>query len=214
MRFHERLGPVEFWFTEAADGDVTDPNVLSRLREELGVDAIAGMHQVHGADVAWAMPGLVPEADALLTYTPNLAVLVRVADCVPVVLATEERDTVGVVHAGRRGLVDGVVPAAVQVLRDRGKGAISAWVGPHICGSCYELDSATADEVARAVPAAASTTSWGTPSADLGAGVTAQLTELDVTVHLRGACTLEDDRLFSHRRNGTPQRQGALVVLR
>jgi copper oxidase (laccase) domain-containing protein len=87
-------------------------------------------------------------------------------------------------------------------------------VGPHICGSCYELDSATADEVARAVPAAASTTSWGTPSADLGAGVTAQLTELDVTVHLRGACTLEDDRLFSHRRNGTPQRQGALVVLR
>jgi YfiH family protein len=211
---HQVAGPTEFWFTDAADGDVTDPAALRGLREELKLDAMATMRQVHGSDVVWAMPGLVPEADALLTYTPDLAVLVRIADCVPIVLATEERDTVGVVHAGRKGLVAGVVPAAAQTMLDRGRGPVTAWIGPHICGRCYELDAATAAEVAAAVPAAASTTRTGTPAADIGAGVTAQLEELGVAVHHLGGCTVEDERFFSYRRSGTAQRQGALVVLR
>ena len=214
MFAHQVAGPTEFWFTDAADGDVTDPAVLARLRDDLQLEAITTMRQVHGADVVWAMPGLVAEADALLTYTPDVAVLVRVADCVPIALATEERDTIGVVHAGRKGLVAGVVPAAAQILLDRGRGPVTAWVGPHICGRCYELDSATAAEVAAAVPSAASTTWTGTPAADIGAGVAAQLEQLGVTVHHLGGCTLEDDRFFSYRRNATAQRQGALVVLR
>ena len=214
MFVHQVAGPAEFWFTDAADGDVTDPAVLARLRDQVDVDAIATMRQMHDADVAWAMPGLVPEADALLSYTPGLAVLVRVADCVPIVMATLERDTVGVVHAGRKGLVGGVVPAAARILLDRGRGPVTAWVGPHICGRCYELDTATAAEVVEAVPSAASTTWTGTPAADIGAGVTAQLEELGVTVHQLGGCTLEDDRFFSFRRNGTAERHGALVVLR
>ncbi len=214
MFAHQVAGPTEFWFTDAADGDLTDPTVMARLRDELDVDAIATMRQIHGSDVAWAMPGLVPEADALLTYTPDLAVLVRVADCVPVILATDERDSVGVVHAGRKGLVAGVVPAAARILLERGKGSVSAWVGPHVCGRCYELDTDTAAEVAAAVPSAVSTTWKGTPAADIGAGVTTQLEELGVSVRHVGACTLEDDRFFSHRRDRTTERHGALVVLR
>jgi YfiH family protein len=211
---HREAGSAEWWFTEAADGDATDAAVVARLRDQLGLDAIATMRQVHGADAAWAMPGLVPEADALLTYTPNLGVMVRVADCVPIVLATEERDAVGVVHAGRQGLVAGVVPAAVQIMQERGKGRVSAWIGPRICGACYELDAASAAEVARAVPAAASTTAWNTPAADIGAGVAAQLEELGVEAIDLGGCTLEDDRFFSYRRDATTQRQAAIVVLR
>lgn len=214
MYEHRIVGPVEFWFTDAADGDLTDPAARARLRDELGVPAIASMCQVHGSDVAWAMPGLQPEADALVTYTPGLALLVRVADCVPVVLATEEADTVGVVHAGRAGLVAGVVPAAVRVLQGRGKGRVSAWIGPHICGSCYELDQATASVVAAAVPEARATTSWGAPAADIGAGVVAQLSAQGVEVHDLGSCTHESDRFFSYRRDTTARRQGALVVLR
>ena len=214
MFAHQVAGPAEFWFTDVDEGDLTDPAALSRLRDAVDVPAVATMRQVHGADVAWAMPGLVPEADALLTYTPGLGLLVRVADCVPVVLATQERDTVGVVHAGRRGLIDGVVPAAVQVLRERGRGRVSAWLGPRICGRCYELDAVTAAEVRSAVPAADATTPDGTPAADIGAGVLAQLAELRVDAHDLGGCTLEDDRFFSHRRNGTAHRQAAMVVIR
>lgn len=208
------MGAAEFWFSEAADGDLTDRANVEALRAQLDLEAIATMRQVHGTDVAWAMPGLVPEADALLTYTPNLGVLVRVADCVPVVLATEERDTIGVVHAGRKGLVDGVVPAAVRILHERGKGALAAVIGPHICGRCYELDEQTAAGVAAAVPEAAATTRWGTPSADIGAGVEAQLRALGVQVGRVDGCTLEDDRYFSYRRDATSRRQGAIVVLR
>ncbi|HSI26303.1 MAG TPA: polyphenol oxidase family protein [Aeromicrobium sp.] len=214
MFAHQVAGPAEFWFTDVAEGDLTDPAALSHLSGALDIPAVATMRQVHGPDVAWAMPGLIPEADALLTYTPGLGLVVRIADCVPVVLATEERDTVGVVHAGRKGLIAGVVPAAVQVLQERGRGRVSAWLGPRICGRCYELDSATAAEVSAAVPSAGATTAEGTPAADIGAGVLAQLADLDVDAHDLGGCTLEDERFFSHRRNGTAHRQAAIVVIR
>lgn len=208
------IGAAEWWLTDSTDGDLTDPAIASGLRDQLGLEAIATMRQVHGTDVAWAMPGLIPEADALLTYTPSLGVLVRVADCVPIVLSTAERDTVGVVHAGRRGLTDGIVPAAVRILQERGKGELSAVIGPHICGECYELDERTADAVATTVPEAAARTRWGTPGADIGAGVEAQLRALGVEVERTGGCTLEDERFFSYRRDATTQRQGAIVVLR
>ncbi|HSI27161.1 MAG TPA: laccase domain-containing protein, partial [Aeromicrobium sp.] len=117
-------------------------------------------------------------------------------------------------HAGRRGLIGGVVPAAVQVLRERGRGRVSAWLGPRICGRCYELDSTTAAEVRAAAPSAEATTADGAPAADIGAGVLAQLADLDIDALDLGGCTLEDERFFSHRRNGTAQRQAAIVVIR
>jgi copper oxidase (laccase) domain-containing protein len=68
--------------------------------------------------------------------------------------------------------------------------------------------------VRSAVPAADATTADGTPAADIGAGVLAQLAELGVDAHDLGGCTLEDGRFFSHRRNGTAHRQAAMVVIR
>ena len=140
---------------------------------------MATMHQVHGNDVEWVdVAGTQPDADALLTDVVGLGLLVRVADCVPVVLAVPDEQLVGVVHSGRLGLVSGVVPAAVDALRERGATRIEAWVGPRVCGRCYELPAAMAESVAAAVPEARSTTSWGTPAADIGAGVVAQLIAL------------------------------------
>jgi copper oxidase (laccase) domain-containing protein len=75
------------------------------------------------------------------------------------------------------------------------------------------MAAAVADEV----PEATSTTSWGTPAADLGAGVCAQLSARDVIVHDVGAdlCTIEDERFFSYRREGEASgRFAAFAVLR
>jgi hypothetical protein len=207
-------GPAEFWFTDIAEGDLTDAHHVAALRERLRLPLIASMRQVHGTDAVWAQPGVVPEADALLTYAPGVALIARVADCVPIVLAADDGGHVAVVHAGRRGLVDGVVAKAARTMREHRGGPVTAWVGPRICGGCYELDAATADAVAHAVPEAAATTRWDTPGADIGAGVIAQLRAGDVAVHDLGGCTLEDDRFFSYRRDGTAQRQAAVVVLR
>lgn len=200
---------------------------------------IVRMRQVHGRDVhvvdrAWlersrlhaedvpagstvelvAARSLV-EADGLVTDVRGVGLLVRVADCVPVLLADPEHGVVGAAHAGRNGLVAGVVPATVARMRDLGAERIVAWVGPSICGRCYEVPEELRREVAAAVPEAAAETSWGTPAVDVGAGVVAQLRTEDVEVVDASRCTREDEQLWSYRRDGDAAgRLGALVWVR
>jgi YfiH family protein len=154
-----------------------------------------------------------PDADALLTERPGIALLARAADCVPVLLVADGGQ-IGAVHAGREGVRRGVVPAAVEGMRALGASGLRAWVGPHICGRCYEVPDAMRAEVATVVPATHATTSWGTPALDLGAGVRAQLADAAVPVAEVGGCTLEDDALPSHRRDGAAAGRMAGVVWR
>lgn len=206
--------------TSARDDAPLVQRNLETLAAELGVARLVRMAQVHGADVAWTdglAPGEVPVADALLTDQPGTAVLVRVADCTPVVVVDRELPLAAVVHCGREGLVAGVLPAAVTALRERGAGSLEAFVGPRACGRCYELPQDMADAVGAVVPEARSTTSWGTPAVDVGAGVLAQLRDLDVAATDVGhdTCTIEDDRFFSYRRQGADSgRFGAVAVVR
>ena len=201
------------------DPDLVEHN-LALLSGELGIDRLVRMTQVHGADVAWTADvadGQIPVVDALLTDQPGVGILVRVADCTPVVLVGLDEPVAGVVHCGREGLVKGVVMAAVASIRDHGAEALEAWVGPRACGRCYELPEDMADAVAAVVPEARSTTSWGTPAVDIGAGVVAQLHELGVPVTDLGEheCTIEDERFFSYRRQGPDSgRFGAVAVIR
>lgn len=216
----DECGPIELAFTDRSIDLSTAAvdDTLAAVAQAAGVESVATMHQVHGNDVSWVdVAGTQPDADALLTDVAGLGLLVRVADCVPVVLAIPDEHLVGVVHSGRRGLVSGVVPAALDAVRERGASRIEAWVGPRICGRCYELPTHMADDVAAAVPEARSTTSWGTPAADIGAGVVAQLSAGGVVVHDVGAelCTVEDERFFSFRREGDVSgRFAAFAVLR
>ena len=239
MIWHDgQVGPVAFAFTDRAGGSSDGPwaslNLgtsngddaervaanLAGLASTIGVERLVRMTQVHGRDVSWAdrVPdGEIPVADALLTDAVGVGVLVRVADCVPIVLAAPAESMAGVVHCGREGLVRGVVPAAVEALRERGATSIEAFVGPRACGRCYELPADLADAVAAVVPGTRSTTSWGTPAVDVGAGVLSQLAALDVAATDLGAdeCTIEHERWFSYRRQGQDSgRFGAVAVVR
>lgn len=201
---------VEVAFTDmsvdVSEGEARDPHRLradlDRIEAEVAVP-VARMRQVHGADVVRVRDAShVPTADAIVTDVPGLALMVRAADCVPVLLAAPREGVVAAVHAGREGVVRRVVPAAVATLRQQGAGELRAWIGPHVCGRCYEVPQAMRDEVAGTEAATASTTSWGTPALDLGAGVAAQLDALDVVHEQVGGCTLEDEGQWSHRRQG------------
>ena len=190
---------------------------LSRLADAFEVDGFATMTQVHGADVREVhVPGPVDEAcDALLTTDADVALCVRVGDCVPLVLADAEGGVVAVAHAGRPGVVAGVVPSTVAAMRDRGATTIHAWVGPRVCGGCYEVPASMRDEVAAVAPAAYACTTWGTPSVDIGAAVISQLTAAGCTVHDVAVCTRESADLYSHRRDGASAgRFGGIVVRR
>lgn len=177
---------------------------------------VAWSRQVHGREVALldAVPAEPPEADALVSTSGDLAVGVVVADCVPVLLADPVAGVVAAVHAGRRGLVAGVLQAAVGVMVDQGaaRERVRAAVGPAIAGASYEVPAALRDEVARALPSTWSTTSWGTPSLDLPAGVRAVLEQEGVhRVWLSPRDTFTDDRLFSFRRAAVTGRFAGVV---
>lgn len=198
--------------------DNPDDVMARRARLEaaagLGERHFQFMNQVHGRAVEFiSAHGDGPTADAMVSRGQPLAVMV--ADCVPVVLlgeVPEEDDPVlAVVHAGRPGVAADIVSATVENMRNRGAATISAWVGPSICGECYEVPEQLRTDVAAAVPETWSTTSWGTPALDLPAGVRAQLKALDVTLEYSGECTLETARLYSYRRNQQTGRFAGLV---
>lgn len=189
---------------------------------------VAWMNQVHSALVATAQVPAdsrdVPTADALvLDRRPEHraahplpdAVAVMVADCVPLLLASGDGTLSAAVHAGRRGMLDGVVPAAVNELCRRGVDPADLWaaVGPSICGSCYEVPEDMRAASAAVEPDCAATTRWGTPGIDVAAGVIAQLARLGVThVARSGWCTFEDERFYSYRRDGSTGRLAGVVL--
>jgi polyphenol oxidase len=196
-----------------------DPEVVSR---NLGVvlddfapgDRLADLHQVHGSEVDVVEDRATPDrpdADGIVTAQPGVVLMVRAADCVPVLLADADARVVGAAHCGRPGLAAGVVPATVDRMRDLGARSITAWIGPHVCGACYEVPEQMQAAVGAAVPAIVATTSWGTPSLDLGAGVRAQLVGEGVSVHDVSRCTRESADLYSYRRDG--DRAGRLAGL-
>ncbi|HWH28646.1 MAG TPA: peptidoglycan editing factor PgeF [Mycobacteriales bacterium] len=197
-----------------------DPAVVAenrrRVVEAAGVDALVVATQVHGSDVVevhgpWA--AAPPEADALVTTVPRLALGVLVADCTPVLLAAPEEGVVGVAHAGRKGMAAGVVPRLVEAVRDLGGRSLVARLGPSVCGRCYEVPAALRDEVAAAVPVAASVTWHGTPSLDVAAGVLEQLAPHCRSAEQRPGCTVERADLYSYRRDRTTGRSAGLAWL-
>ncbi|MGW4161048.1 peptidoglycan editing factor PgeF [Streptomyces sp. NPDC004788] len=218
--------PYEELNLGGAVGDAPEAVRANRARAaaELGLDPaqVVWMNQVHGADVAevdgpWSGTGdAIPSVDAVVTARRGLALAVLTADCVPVLLADPVAGVVAAAHAGRPGMVAGVVPAAVKRMTELGAdpARITARTGPAVCGRCYEVPEAMRAEVAAVEPAAYAETSWGTPAVDVAAGVRAQLARLGVTdVADAGVCTLESGDHYSYRRDRTTGRLAGYVWL-
>ncbi|MEU5650935.1 peptidoglycan editing factor PgeF [Streptomyces pseudogriseolus] len=216
--------PYEELNLGGAVGD--DPQAVRTNRElaakALGVEParVVWMNQVHGADAVvvdepWG-DRPVPEVDAVVTARRGLALAVLTADCVPVLLADPVAGVVAAAHAGRPGLVAGVVPAAVRAMTGLGAdpARIVARTGPAVCGRCYEVPERMRADVAAVEPAAYAETSWGTPAVDVVAGVHAQLERLGVSGAERSpVCTRESDDHFSYRRDRTTGRLASYVWL-
>lgn len=178
----------------------------------LAAGSLRFMEQVHGTAVKMMGHDTpAPTADAMVSRGLPLAVMV--ADCIPAVLVGQGPGgpVLAAVHAGRPGIANGILPAAVEKMRSLGATDIQAWLGPSICGSCYEVPDVLRAEVAALVPAAWASTSWGTPALDLPAGARRQLEDCGVHVAYAGPCTLESEQLFSYRRSSATGRFAGLV---
>jgi polyphenol oxidase len=202
-------------------GDDPDAVASNRARLtaefDLSPECLVVMSQVHGRDVAVIgdPPDTPPQVDALVTDVTELALVTQVADCVPILLASDA-GVIAAVHSGWRGVVAGVVDASVERLRAVGEpdAGIHAWIGPSICPGCYEVGDDVRDAVSAAAPAAYATTRHGTAAVDVGAGVAEQLARQGVSVEVIPGCTFEDEHLFSFRRDRATGRQAGVIVMR
>jgi YfiH family protein len=208
-------------FTGSAAGNLAlhvgdDPAAVrarrAKLEGRLGLaaGALRFMNQVHSARVGTVAAGDGPaadggpELDALVCPGGDVPLAVMVADCLPVLFAARGPGggwMTAAAHAGRRGLLDGILANTAAALAAAGGRQLQAWVGPSICGRCYEVPAGMQDEACAKLPALRSETSWGTPALDLASGAAEVLAGLDVQVHQVGGCTLENEALFSYRRD-------------
>ncbi|MGI8608809.1 MAG: laccase domain-containing protein [Candidatus Dormibacteria bacterium] len=224
-------------FTTIAAGDLSDAALeteegranLQRVAQQMGFTPgdVVTAQQVHGSAVAVVHlcencgPGnRIPHTDGLITEEP-WPLMVRVADCFPVIVYEPAEKMVAVVHCGWRGTVTGILPRAVARLIRESGGRLSelrAGIGPGICGGCYEVGQ----EVARAAWEAGlaphlSADADGTHYRfDIAGALTGQLLEAGLQaghVERLDRCTFEDPGLPSFRRDGTAFRVAAIAVL-
>jgi YfiH family protein len=158
-------------------------------------------------------------ADAIVSAEPVL-LTIRVADCVPVLLASADGRMVGAAHAGWRGVVGNVVEKTLRAMREAGaEGEIVAAIGPAISLEHFEVGGEVAEEFARQDLAAAvqAGISGAKPHVDLQAAIRTQLERAGVgRVDGNDMCTFRDAaEFYSHRRDaGKTGRMAAVVMAR
>lgn len=206
---------------QGTESDSPDYEAVGAL---LGLPArdVARVRQVHGRQVL-VLSGTVQhdthDADAMVSTDESQAVSVRVADCVPILLADRRRRAVAAVHAGWRGTAAGVVVAVVDVMAEMGVPAdeIVAAIGPSIGACCYQVDAVVRDQFGASQPGSAE---WFTEDGpgrwklDLWRANRDQLASRGVpisSIDVASACTADDpSRWHSFRRDGS--RAGRMVA--
>jgi polyphenol oxidase len=201
------------------------------LARALGVDyaSLVRMRQVHCADVFEAMGNGVgctfpstptfddwPQADIAVTREPSIALTVRTADCVPILLGDRRLGAVAAIHAGWKGTAAGAVMAAVDALKSKFGSEphdLVAAIGPSIGPCCYEVGRDLVPHFAAHPDAPRWFSADSKPRLDLWRATRDQLERAGVParqIHSCGLCTFDNPALFhSYRRDG--QTAGRLV---
>jgi hypothetical protein len=201
--------------TTRALGDMKTQEARARLKAYLPADP-AWFRQVHGVDALNARSS-ASAADASYTKEKNTVCAVMIADCMPVLIADEKAEAVAIAHAGWRGLAAGVIESAIDAIGIPGE-RLLAWLGPAIGPRVYEVgDEVRAAFLARDARAqtAFAPARPGHWLLDLYAVARQRLSSKGVDRVFGGEfCTYsQQDKFFSHRRNGAAERMAAAVWL-
>lgn len=158
------------------------------------------------------------DADGLITSQPGVVLSAMTADCLPVLLTNTQGSQVAAVHAGWRGLADGIVENAVATFgRDAIDGNMIAWLGPAIGASAFEVGEdvlqAFCDANPQAIDAFIPTGQVGKWWANMELLATQRLNALGVTqVFACGLCTYSDpEHFYSYRRDGVTGRLASFI---
>jgi YfiH family protein len=212
-----RYGTLNLALHVSDDADGVAAN-RRRLRTELALPAEpCWLEQVHGTRVVDLDREEPAAADGAVTTHVGKVCAVLTADCLPVLFCDRAGTRVGVAHAGWRGLLDGVLPAAVAALRVP-PAELIAWLGPAIGQAAYEVGAEVRDAFVARSPQAESRfarNARGRWQADLYGLARDALAAAGVAaIHGGGFCTFtEAERFFSHRREAPCGRMATLIWL-
>ena len=168
-------------------------------------EMLAIPEQIHSSDVTYIdAPGQFIGADGLITDNPEIILILKVADCVPVYLYEPRSQLIGLVHAGWRGIAAGVVPNAIQLMLKMGanKKRINVFLGPAIGFCCYEVDEDVADNFNKNTKRKMKSGKW---KVGLHEHICLQLAEMGIPstyIKKSDICTFESQDCYSYRRDG------------
>jgi YfiH family protein len=167
-----------------------------------------GMKLVHGNNVAVVgkkdVGKTVENCDGLITNSPDIVLRLPTADCIPVSLFDPVTGSIGLVHAGWRGLYKGVIGRAIGLMEKKLKVKsknLVVFVGPFICQKHYEVKDDVSIFFSKYPKVLKNT--GGKTYLDLGRVAKKQLTDAGVrtkNIWFDGRCTYEDKNLYSYRR--------------
>lgn len=172
------------------------------------------MQQVHDARVVRVFEKddgqTIKNCDALITNDHDLTLCVRVADCLPIMVADKKGQSFGIIHAGWRGLNKKIISKTIAKMKKEfgvNPKNLVVWIGPHICVKHYEVKSDVSDKF-RKYPDAVKKEN-GKEFLDLGLVAIKQLIGSgvrDKNIQIDEGCTYADKSLFSYRRGNLKNR--------
>ncbi|MGF1778912.1 peptidoglycan editing factor PgeF [Vibrio nomapromontoriensis] len=173
------------------------------------------LNQTHSTTIAIITSSTndVIDADAAFTRQPNVVLSAMTADCLPILLASKDGDEIAAVHAGWRGLADGIVENAIDCFA----GDIQAWIGPAISRDAFEVGDDVKNVFCRldtrfelAFQAKKEPGKWLADLAFIAQLKLERAGVMDITQS--GLCTYADPkRFFSYRRDGQTGRMASFV---
>lgn len=135
------LEPFERFNVAMHVGD--NPEHVAQTREQLmqGLDLThepLWLNQTHSTDSIIAGEDQHRDADASISRSPNYPLVVLTADCLPIVLCSKQGTEIAAIHAGWRGLYNGIIENTISKMQTKPYD-LMAWIGPAICQKCYEV---------------------------------------------------------------------------
>jgi YfiH family protein len=195
----------------------------AQLARDLGIplENFYWLNQVHGTDVVTAPFTGLPNADAVISRTPNSVCCILTADCLPILLSNQQGTEVAAIHAGWRSLAAGVIENTIDAMQSS-NASILAFLGPAISQQNFEVGSevkqAFIDIDKNAEQAFVASSNTGKYMADLKLLAKQRLQTLAVPAENISAidtCTVDDDkRWYSYRRDGVTGRMLSFIVMK
>lgn len=196
-----------------------DPGLVQKNREQLKVklqlpNEPVWLEQTHSTLCVTPEIDSNRKADAAVTRSKNHPLVIMTADCLPITLCSKQGDEIGAIHAGWRGLFNGIVENTLETMKTR-PSDILAWIGPAICQKCYEVGDEVYLSFTKKYPESQRAFK---PSQAKWLANLSQIAEIILNsrginaVYQSNLCTFElEKQFYSYRRSAQTGRIGTLI---